>query len=516
MTIPNGAPGIDNSTWVTTDTVANLPGRTQAAVTPQYSSQITTQPGITQGVGVLGGVSSLIDSISGIIQSLINGLTSIFTGIIGVIGATIVALINGAAEIISSLFGGISRTNDTIYNSVSGKNGSNVNNSDTGAELKGLKDTVVSLQSSFQNLEYDALPQGGSIIIDDGSTPQDLGWGTNWTTAGDGTSYIPAVPGGFWWSDSGNAARTFGGFYNGETESDLQIVSMVLYTLMESPSPAALNQAGNQLRARVGDDGDSYVYARVYYNQVEIGFYVDGIKSSVDFFPVKPTTCSLWELQVGTEEDATEVIVYQNRLPVAGWTDTDGLSRMGSTYRGGGMDMFSDARSGGKESSPGMIAKWSMRDVAPPGVTGTGISLQRLGGGAVTAIHGQVGSVNANYFDTVLYSSTDLAWDPANTAITVTKAGMYCLQFNLLFNQFYYSVTTYPAVFVNTEVLYGGNVFGSGGQNSQILTLNGSFFLALNAGDVVQPGIGITSTGNLLLTGDSLGQLAWMTLTKVG
>jgi hypothetical protein len=516
LTIPNGASGIDNSTWVTTDTVSNLPGRTQDAVTPQYKSQVTSQPGITQGVGVLGGVSSLISSISGIIQSLINGLTSIFTGIIGAIGATIVALINGAAEIISALFGGISQTNDTIYNSVSGKNGSNINNSDTGAELKGLKDTVVSLQSSIQNMQYDALPQGGSIFVDDGSSPQDVGWGTNWTTAGDGTSYIPATPGGFWWSDSGGAARTFGGFFNGQTESDLQIVSMVLYTLMENPSPVANNDAGNQLRARVGDSGTSYVYARVYYNQVEIGFYVDGILSSVDFFPVKPTTCSLWELQCGTEEDPTEIIVYQNRLPVAGWTDTDGLSRIGSTYRGGGMDMFSDARSGGKESSPGMIAKWSMRDLAPPGITGTAISVQRLGAGTVTATHGQVGSVNADYFDTVLYTSTDLEWDTSNTAITVTKAGQYFLTFNLLFNQFYYSVTTYPAVFVNNEVVYGGNVFGSGGQNSQILTLPGFFPLALNAGDVVQPAIGINTTGNLLLTGDPLGQLCWMTLTKVG
>lgn len=516
MTIPNGAGGIDNSTWVTTDTVANLPARTQDEVTPQYKSQVTTQPGITQGVGVLGGVQGIISGITGIIQSLINGFFGIFSGIFGIIGATISGLLGVVSSFVTGIFGGFGQIQDGIYNSVTGNNSSGVNWSDTGAALTGLTGTVVTLQSSIQNMQFDALPQGGAIYIDDGSVPDDQGWGDNWTTSGDGTSYVPAVPGGFWWSDSGGSPRTFGGFFNQVTESDLQIVSMVLYKLMEKPSPARNDQAGNQLRARVGDAGGSFIYARVFYNRVEIGYCINGNVNVVDDFAVTPIVGSLWELQCGTEDDPSEIIVYQNRQPVAGWFDSDGLSRVGPDFRGAGMDMFSDTRTGGKESTPGTIGKWSLRDVAPPGVTGTGISVQRVGAGTVTATHGQVGSVNADYFDTVTYCSTDLTWDTSHTAITVSKAGMYSFKFSLLFNQFYPSVTVYPAVFINNAVLYGGQIFGSAGTESQILNLFGTFDFALNANDVVVPGIAITSSGDLLLTGDPEGQLAWMTLTKVG
>lgn len=516
MTIPNGAGGIDNSTWVTTDTVANLPARTQAEVTPQYKSQVTTQPGITQGVGVLGGVQGIISGVTGLLQSLINGFFGIFSGIFGIIGATISGLLGVASAFITGLFGGFSQVQDGIYNSVTGNHASGVNWSDTGASLTGLKDTVVALQSSIQNMQYDQLPQGGAIHVDDGALPQSSGWGPDWTTDGDGTSYIPVTPGGFWWSDSGNQPRSFGGFINVTTDSDLQIVSMLLYTLMEKPSPGKNDEAGNQLRARLGDDGNSYVYARVFWNRVEIGYVVDGNVNVVDDFTVTPTVGSLWELQCGTETDPSEMIIYQNRQPVGGWFDTDGLSRMGSSYRGGGMDMFSDTRTGNKESTPGTIGKWSLRDLAPPGVTGTGMSVQRVGGGTVTATHGQVGSVNANYFDTVLYCSSDLTWDTSNSQVTVSKAGMYSLKFSLLFNQFYPSVTVYPAVFVNNAAQYAGNVFGSAGTDSQILNLFGTFDVALNAGDTVVPAIAITTASNLLLTGDPAGQLAWMTLTKVG
>lgn len=516
MTMPGGESGIDNSTWVTTDTVANLPARTQADVTPDYKSQVTTQPGVSSSVGILGGVSGILNSLSSAIQGVINALANAFSGIIGAIGNTIIDVIGAIGNFIAGIFGGFAQVQDGIYNSVTGNNASGVNWSDTGAALTGLTGTVVSLQSSIQNLQYDALPQGGPIYVDDGALPQSDGWGPNWTTTGEGTSYIPATPGGFWWSDSGGVARSFGGFFNQVTESDLQIVSMLLYTLMERPSPAKNNQAGNQLRARVGDDGNSYIYARVFWNKVEIGYYINGNQFIVDDFAVTATVGSLWELQCGTEADPTEIIVYQNRQPVAGWTDTDGLSRIGSTYRGGGMDMFSDARTGTKESTPGTIGKWSLRDVAPPGITGTGLSVQRVGAGTVTATHGQIGSVNADYFDTVLYNSSDLKWDTGNSAITVSKAGMYSLKFSLLFNQFYPSVTVYPAVFVNNATVYAGQVFGSAGTDSQILNLFGTFDLALNANDVVVPAIAITTTGNLLLTGDPAGQLAWMTLTKVG
>ncbi|OMC55366.1 hypothetical protein A5747_13310 [Mycobacterium sp. IS-836] len=522
--MPSGEAGLDPNfakDGSTNTGISNLPDKTQENVTSSYGTQVSNDPGVTSAAGLFGGLVSLVNAVTQGLADLINALFAGFTGVIGAIANGIVEVIGAIADFIAGIFHGFGQIQDGLYNSISGQSAVGVNWSDTARQVTDLKNTVVDLQSSIESMRFEQLPPGGANHADEFLTNTAAGWGAGWTTAGDGTSYISN--GLVVWQDSGSVARTYGGYRADETKSDLQIVSMILNTTIEYTSFTPATVAGNQLRGRVGDNGSSYIYARLYTYQVEIGCVVNGTKHVWDTFPLpgNPPVGSLLELQCGTETDANAIEVFLNRVPIAGYTDTAAQAKKGAGYRKGGMDMFSDAGPFSSEATPAFIDRWAMRDLAPPGVVGSGMEVKRLGAGTVTALVGNH-PVPGDYFDTVVYCTDDLTWDTHTSKITVSKDGMYMLKFSLFLGTPPPSNTAlYSSVYVDngTELLGGLYVIEGSpafGSPTNVANVVGDFALALKAGDVVQPSIAIASSNNVNLTGDPLGQVAWMTFTKVG
>lgn len=528
--MPAGPSGLDpgtnfNQYGVTGGNASTMVDRTQGTVTSGFGQTVSTDPNVTGAASIFGGLVDLVNSIAEGLASLITSIFGAITGIINAVAVGIEDVIGAIAGLIVGIFGAIGNVVNGIFNGLSGKDEVGVNWSDTGAQITSFRNTVVNMQSSIEAMKYDQLPQGGAIHVDEFDTGTTSGWGAGWTTGGTGSSHVDdtSFTGQVVWDRNGNVARQYGGYKADETLSDLQIVAVMLETGIAPPSPSANFMAGNLVRGRVGDGGNSFVYARLYYNQVDIGCVVDSTPTLWDSFTLAspPTSGGLLELQCGTEVDDDVFDVYLNRQPIAGYTDTAGLAKKGAGYRKGGMDMFSDVnalKQVGKspvETPPGNVNRWSLRDLAPPGVTGTGLRVKRLSAtGGIVLPASTNAPVPGDYFDTVDYCSTDLTWDTNTNTITITKDGMYSLKHSLdLGLTPPSSIKAFAGVWVNGVAEMGSSFIESGATMGNIV---GNFDLALKAGDLVQPSAANLGTSDIQIFGLGTGELAWMTLTKVG
>lgn len=455
-------------------------------------------------------VGQALSALTTFFSKIINGFVGIFSGAVGVAGKTVADIFAAIGGFFGSFLSGLTGTSATKNATASAW--------DVHIGADGLRQTVVNLQSEVQALKFDQLPPGGIRYVDSAATNYLSGWGPNWTPDPGNTGTVLVGLKGFAWVDSGNVQRQYRARYNaGKTSTNKQVVGMSLWTLMEPQPIAAYAGCGNFLYARLSDDWQSFIYLRLYYNKAEIGCYVDGVQHIWDTALGNPATASLWELQVGTEDNDYEILVYQNRQTIFDYKDEDHVSSLGDDYLSGGMGMISDYRGTQGESTPGSIAQWSLRDLAPPSIIGTGMRVRNVdsvesysmtGGGLVS-------SVPNAYFDDVNYCSADIDWDAATTTATISTEGFYQLEFVIHFASWYSSVTFYAALFHNSDVL-GSQAFGSSGTDSQAHSCSGSFTTYCRPGDVLSPALAILSAGAISVTGDSLGQTAWLTITKVG
>lgn len=446
-------------------------------------------------------IEQALASLTHFFGQIINGFVGIFSGAVGVAGKTVTDIFSAIGGFYAALLTGL-----TGAGAPSGV----ATAWDVHVGADGIRQTVSNLQSEVQALKFDQLPPGGIRYVDSGNNSYVSGWGPNWTPVAGNTGTVCVTPRGFQWVTAGNAQRKYLAYYNAQTQSDLQVVGVVLYSLM---GPLT---CGNYLLARVGDSGNSYIYVRLYNNKAELGCYVDGVQNVWDTALGTPQAGSLWEIQAGTEDDPRKILVYQNRRTIFDYDDTAEQSKMGADYRRGGMGMLSDAYAGA-ESQAGVVAQWSLRDLAPPSIIGTGLRVRNLDASTPYSMAGGglVSSVPNAYFDDVNYGSADLAWDASSTTATVATEGFYQIEFMVVFTQWYSSVTFYPAMFHNSDLI-GGQVFGSGGTQAQARSCFGSFTTYCRPGDVLSPALAILSAGAIGVTGDSFGQTAWLTITKVG
>lgn len=454
-------------------------------------------------------IEQALSALAHFFGQIINGFVGIFSGAVGVAGKAVTDIFTAIGGFFGALLSGFTGTSTTKAPTASAW--------DVHIGADGIRQTVANLQSEVQALKFDQLPPGGIRYVDAGPVPYISSWGPDWTPAPGNTGTVCVTSHGFSWIDSGKVQRVYRARYNaGKTDTDKQVVGMALWTLMEKPASSATAGCGNYLFARLSDDWQSFIYLRLYYNKIELGCYADGVQHVWDTVLGNPAPASLWEIQAGTEDDDYEILVYQNRQTICDYIDSGHVSKIGENYRSGGMGMISDARPTA-ESTPGTIAQWSLRDLAPPAIIGTGMRVRNVDTSDTYTVPGGglVSSVPNAYFDEVNYCSADIDWDAATTTATISTEGFYQIEFMVLFASWYNSITFYPALIQNSDIL-GINFFGSGGAQSQARSCSGSFTTYCRPGDVLAPAIAILSAGSIAINGDSLGQTAWLTITKVG
>jgi hypothetical protein len=458
------------------------------------------QSGISAGfAGPLNGIGGFFTMIVSTISSIVGAIAGVFLGGIGIIGGIVTGIIGAVASFFGALFGGFTGT--TAPN-----NQASAFDVHLGAD--GLRKTVGELQSDVQSMKFDQLPPGGGVYVDNAVNPSDADW-PNFDMFGSGTVKIISNR-GFVWAKSGKVSRSRMGIYEQVTASDLQVSGQIFRSLPQAG-------ACNRVLGRVGHSGDTRVYAGVYNNKVELGCYVDGVKHVFETALGAPSSSSLWELQCGTEDDDYNILVFQNRSATAiiDYHDTDHVSQLGSAFRAGGLEMISGPGAA-SETAPGDIMQFTLRDIAPPPILGTGLRVRSLSSTTYPIPGALISSISNGFFDSIDYMSDDVDWDPSLTQATIKTEGHYAIKFAIPFNVWKSSVTVYPSYYQNSAVGGSESPFGSAGTDSQTKGIFGSFDTYCHVGDTILPAMGIATSGAISIIGDGTGQFAWMTITKVG
>ncbi|TDH45780.1 hypothetical protein E2F47_27665 [Mycobacterium eburneum] len=385
---------------------------------------------------------------------------------------------------------------DGIRQAISGTSETGASAATAATALGGLTSTVQSLQASVaavqnaQNTVSSAVsladtPSTGTVTTSD--------WGPDWTMRGNGTVDRSATA--FQWIDSGNSPRQRWGTYTTATAGDLQRAGYIFDSLMESPLAGSSGNCGNALTVRSSADGTTCVYARNYYDHVELGYMSGGTMTAWTTASVAPNSGSLWELVAGSATDPYAFTVLQNGQTVLTYSDaTNKQSQMGASYRYGGMGMLSDTRYSG-ESTPGGIKSWRLADDVTLGTPASSIQVRCTTGDQGAPTSGTVSVLQGGY-DTVDFQSPDLGWAFASSEIKATYAGLYMVRISL-------GITTAgnvaPVLVLNGSTQIYGAFYNVGVSNAVI---SDTFTLWLNAGDYVQPAIYVVS-GSPHVTGTS-------------
>lgn len=359
----------------------------------------------------------------------------------------------------------------------------------------------------------------GATYVDEADRTTTADWGINWQLTGTGSVHCDGN--NFAWIDSGSAPRYVLGRYTaGASLTDYQLVQMVMASKMESPVFGSSPNCGNGLLGRMNAAMDTFVYARIYYNRVELGCYVGGVQQVFATNNVTPVTGARWGLQLGTGDGDRLFQVTMNGSIVCSYNDTAAVSAMGTNYRYGGQAMWSDSRFGG-ESTPGSIAVWALSDNQPSGVIGTTFRAHRTSGTQMTLGTGKVVCVNG-FYDTVDRISADLTYLPSNNCgVQVSKPGTYVVTVRVKGTGVFQQGTAGAAgIYKNGQPISWGTPVGTpagAGFNINVGVCDAVFVTApvyCVAGDIIQPGfwfVNFTATA----TGEATGTETFFEIVRV-
>lgn len=383
--------------------------------------------------------------------------------------------------------------------------------SDVGDVLIGQRENVTVLQQWMQDVQ-DQLkpPSGGKTYDGDPGADTTSGWGAPWTLFG-ATTAVYLNQKAYFWQDSGSSLRTAIGIFNaGQTATDVQIVSIILNTLMESPPWNSSNdKASNWAIGRASIDGENFVYAKLFYNRLTLGCRVAGVDTDWTTATVKPAAGARLELQCGTSDEARQFLVRLNGAEVINYTESGTTSLLGSGYRYGGQALQSDAR-GSTESSPGSVYQWKLQDLNPPGIIGSGLYVCRFNTASVTIAKDGAYHSFGGFFDHVVYGSDDLAWDASTGGVTIGNPGHYVFDWNVQFDTVNVSgQTVQSALGQNASLAVGGPVC-----YSPIDAFAASLKLYCNAGDVMYPLVAAIGEAQNIV-GGATGTFSWFQCTKL-
>lgn len=359
----------------------------------------------------------------------------------------------------------------------------------------------------------------GATYVDEADRTTTADWGINWQLTGTGSVHCDGN--NFAWIDSGSAPRYVLGRYTaGASLTDYQLVQMVMASKMESPVFGSSPNCGNGLLGRMNAAMDTFVYARIYYNRVELGCYVGGVQQVFATNNVTPVTGARWGLQLGTGDGDRLFQVTMNGSIVCSYNDTAAVSAMGTNYRYGGQAMWSDSRFGG-ESTPGLIAVWALSDNQPSGIIGTTFRAHRTSSTQMTLGSGKILCVNG-FYDTVDRISADLTYLPNNNCgVQVTKPGTYVVTVRVKGTGVFQQGTAGAAgIYKNGQPISWGTPVGTpagAGLNVNVGVCDAVFVTApvyCTAGDIIQPGfwfVNFTATA----TGEATGTETFFEIVRV-
>jgi hypothetical protein len=168
-------------------------------------------------------------------------------------------------------------------------------------------------------------------LFDGNTASTNLGSDFTRTPSGSGSGgYGPDGSGEAAWTRSGGLQRLFLDRCNTALTTDYQAVQFLLTSIPQAPFGGAA--AHNWLRLRCNSADDTFVFARIHYNEVEIGCWVSGTEAVFQTFTLTPQVGQVWRFVAGTTGNVREFVLQCNGTEITRVTDTGSVSQYGSSY----------------------------------------------------------------------------------------------------------------------------------------------------------------------------------------
>lgn len=295
-----------------------------------------------------------------------------------------------------------------------------------------------------------------------------------------------------------------------QTNTDYQIVTAIYRT-------APAGGASNLLIGRCNAAATSYVYAAIASNgSLALHTVVAGVDTEVAsltpaqflglmFYPGAP-----YALTCGVEGSVTTYTVSVNGAALLDWVDSSNVTGIGASYRYCG---FGLEKVGG--AAPSSVAAFGFVDDAPAPLIGSVFRAYSTSAAVTVASSSSYFLMPNSFYDTVEYASSDYTYAAATAnKLTIGISGVYLVKFGVALvapsgGTSNLVITYWPALYRNGSVVEVGqgvvlNTYGfSGGVD---MLPQGTFLLALTAGDYIQPGYSCDySSGTATIEGDGVG-----------
>jgi hypothetical protein len=165
--------------------------------------------------------------------------------------------------------------------------------------------------------------------------------------------------GNAWWNAFGIVGRGARCRYNAVAlTSDDQAITIVMPLAVQAPILGTL-PSHTRVLLRMNSAGNSYLYAQVGYNEVEIGCVNSGSETVFASTGTATQNSDVWDFTA----IGTLLTLARNGIDILTYDDTGAVSQVGSSYRYVGFEFFAEGRSIFGQTSPGTIAVLSADDL---------------------------------------------------------------------------------------------------------------------------------------------------------
>lgn len=396
-----------------------------------------------------------------------------------------------------------------------------VTNEATLATVQAGLDALTSMDTSVAGRKWIVPAHGGA----------GASWGPDWTTAvtnaniaAKSNSDVYAMT----LASSSTIDLKITGRYANTTLTNQQVVSGVFFQAAQ-PMASIPNGPRNTFKGRMDAAGNNYVYCRVDYNVVSIGYAVSGVEQTpwatvagtvpagalVELYLGSSTGDRNYQVKINGSVVLTHAEVGTSSLLT---TFTGGVP-VGTTYLGGGMDMLASHGTFNDTFAPAQIRQFTLKDSNVAAQTyGTSARWYRLATGAASyTTTNTITPVAGLILDTEDYRSPDIHM--ANGGFYFDTAGRYRIQTTVRFS----SAQTLGMAMALVRATPGGPSIVSEGENYGSANMIGMEFSAefntvgdSGATEAFYIGLDLPGTSRSYgVIGDGVGLKTWTTITRI-
>lgn len=284
--------------------------------------------------------------------------------------------------------------------------------------------------------------------------------------------------GASWLAGTGASQGREFAYFPTATTTDYQVVSMTLGALNFLISSAFQE---NLLFGRTNSTMGTCVVAWLTSNQLTLGCFVSGTWTLFAQVAHTPISGALYQLVLGDPSTLSpySIKVLCNGSALISYSDGTHVSQVGSSNRFGGLGMLQDTSAA---RAPADVSQWTIADNSPPAVVGSGTLAQQTVSASLAAHSSGAAAFPASFYDTTVFNTPDLSWNPSTNTVTISIPGWYMVNVVTFFSSYLASTST---VFFGNALMINGVWVLTGTYGQKSWGVNDCFVWYFNKNDTL-------------------------------